>query len=72
MFAIQKLFDVKHQVYKKKREMQDSDVDTDSDVERERHEEEMVFEKFILIRNQYFLQKMAEYVKLITIINFLE
>jgi hypothetical protein len=73
MFAIKKLFEVKHQVYKRKREMQaDSDNESDSSADRERHEEEMQFEKFVLIRNQYFLQKMSEHVNLNSIISFLE
>jgi len=51
--------------------MQEDD-DSDSSADRERHEEEMQFEKFVLIRNQYFLQKMSEHVNLLSIINFLE
>ena len=42
MFAIKKLFEVKLQVYKRKREMlADSDNESDSSADRERHEEEM-------------------------------
>lgn len=52
MFAIKSLFDVKTRVYKKKRELEENDdEESDSSADRERHEEEMQFEKFVLIRN---------------------
>jgi hypothetical protein len=68
MFSIKSLFEVKNEVFKKKREMEEPDSESDSSADRERHEEEMYFEKFVLIRNQYFLTKMSEHVKLRSII----
>lgn len=72
MYAIRSLFDIKQRVFKKKKEMQDPDSDSDSSADRERHEEEMQFERFVLIRNQIFLQKMSEHVNLRAVIQFLE
>lgn len=74
MFAIKSLFEVKTDVFKRMRDMenQDSDSDSDSSADRERHEEEMQFEKFVLIRNQHFLSKMSEHVNLRSVISFLE
>lgn len=51
MYAIKSLFEVKTEVFKKKREMEEPDSDSDSSADRERHEEEMQFERFVLIRN---------------------
>lgn len=48
--------------------MEDPNSDSDSSADREKHEEEMQFEKFILIRNQHFLQKMSEHVNLRSVI----
>ena len=48
--------------------MEEPDSDSDSSADREKHEEEMQFEKFILIRNQHFLQKMSEHVNLRSVI----
>ena len=72
MYAIKSLFEVKTEVFKRKREIEDSDGDSDSSADRERHEEEMQFEKFVLIRNQIFLAKMSEHVDLRQVIQFLE
>jgi len=41
MFAIKSLFEVKTEVFKKKREMEEPDSESDSSADRERHEEEM-------------------------------
>jgi len=72
MYAIQSLFEVKTKVFKRKREMEEPDEESDSSADRERHEEEMQFEKFVLIRNQHFLGKMSEHVNLRSVIAFLE
>ena len=50
MFSIKSLFEVRTEVYKRKREAEEAS-DSDSSADRERHEEEMQFEKFVLIRN---------------------
>ena len=68
MYAIKSLFDVKTRVFEKKRKMEEPDEDSDSSADRERHEEEMQFEKFVLIRNQHFLAKMSEHVNLRSVI----
>jgi len=72
MYAIKSLFEVKTEVFRRLREIEDSDGDSDSSADRERHEEEMQFEKFVLIRNQIFLAKMSEHVDLRQVIQFLE
>jgi len=48
---------------------EDSNQNSDMD---ERKEEERCFEKFMLIRSQYFMSKMSEHVHLIRVIKFLE
>jgi hypothetical protein len=71
MFAIKTLFEVRTEVFKRKRDAEEAS-DSDSSADRERHEEEMQFEKFVLIRNQHFLSKMSEHVNLKSVIQFLE
>ncbi len=67
MFAIKSLFEVRTEVFRRKRETEEAS-DSDSSADRERHEEEMQFEKFVLIRNQHFLSKMSEHVNLRSVI----
>jgi len=47
------------------------DSDRESEEESEL-EERMSFEKFLVIRNQYFMQRMSEYINLKEIIEFLK
>jgi hypothetical protein len=71
LFAIRGLFEVKNEVYKVQANNENSDSDSDSGEEQDRIEERYHFEKFLLIRNQTFIQKMAENVNLCRVIQFL-
>jgi hypothetical protein len=71
LFAIRGLFEVKNEVYKIQTSNENSESDSDSDREQEKIEERHHFEKFLLIRNQTFMQKMAENVNLRKVIQFL-
>ena len=44
----------------------------DSDSDEQETEEKENFDKFLISRNQYFMQRMSEYVNLRRIIQFLE
>jgi hypothetical protein len=50
MYTIKGLFEVKQEVQRLKKETEDSQSDSDSDADKERHEEEMHFERFLIIR----------------------
>ena len=50
MYSIKGLFEIKQEVYRLRKEAQDSDYESDSDDAQERHEEEMHFERFLIIR----------------------
>jgi len=50
MYTIKGLFEVKQEVYRLKKENEDDQSDSDSDADKERHEEEMHFERFLIIR----------------------
>ena len=66
--AIRGVFEIKTEVYK----IQDKKIsNSDSDLNEEEIEERLHFEKFLLIRNQIFMQKMAENVDLRMVINFI-
>ena len=71
LFAIKGLFEVKNEVYKIQLSNENSESESDSDREKEKFEERHHFEKFLLIRNQTFMQKMAENVNLRKVIQFL-
>lgn len=45
---------------------------SDSSEDREREEEDLYFEKFVLIRCQHFMSQMSEHVNLVKVIKFLE
>ena len=74
MYAIKGLFEVKFEVFRLKRELAESEEESQSDdsEEKDRKNEEFLFEKFILIRNQHFMSKMSEHVNLREVIKFLE
>jgi len=64
LFSIKGLFEVKTEVYKIQLSKENSESESDSDREQEKIEERYHFEKFLLIRNQTFMQKMAENINL--------
>ena len=74
LYAIRGLFSVQQQIYSllQAKEGSGESSDDDSDREQERFEERLLFEKFLLIRKQKFMQRMCEHVKLANIILFLE
>ena len=69
LHTIQKIFGIKDRV----KAIMKSGADLDSDSGDEDEPEEMEnFEKFLVTKNQYFMQRMSEYVNLRRIIQFLE
>ena len=69
LHTIQQIFGIKEKVKEILKKAQDLDSDSGEASEPEEIEN---FEKFLASKNQYFMQKMSEYVNLRKIINFLE
>lgn len=59
LFSIKQIFQVKEKVYKEFQEGFDTDIEC------------MNFERFLQVRNQYFMQKMSDQINLRVIIQFL-
>jgi hypothetical protein len=67
LFAIKQLFSIKAEVYEKLKSGSDSDSE-----DAQEQEERVHFEKFLVIRNQYFMQRMSDHINLKLIIQFLQ
>lgn len=67
LFAIKHFFQIKALVYAKLKGGSDSESEEDHEVE-----ERMTFERFLVIRNQYFMKRMSETINLRLIIQFLQ
>jgi len=65
LFSIKGLFGIKTEVYKI---LDEAESEDSSDDGQEISEERANFEKFLLIRNQFFMQRMSEHVNLRRII----
>ena len=68
LHTIQQIFGIKERV----KTIMKKGADLDSSSEEEQTEEKENFEKFLASKNQYFMQRMSEYVNLRKIIQFLE